>query len=96
MLKDCVTYDQENQYVRVTYPTIGDMSRLKNNCFQVVGMAARYEKRLIYTGKMDNYNGVLLDYIERKTLVPVTEDEIKKQHGDSIELPLEMFLPVCS
>ena len=56
MLKDCVTYDQENQCVRVTYPTIGDMSRLKNNRFQVVGMAAMYEKRLIKTGKMENYN----------------------------------------
>ena len=34
---------------RVTYPTIGDMSRLKNNRFQVVGMAATYEKRVIKT-----------------------------------------------
>ena len=42
MLMDCVTYDQENQCVHVTYPTIGDMSELKDNHFQVVGMAARH------------------------------------------------------
>ena len=51
MLKDCVTYDQESQCVRVTYPTIGDMTRLKNN-----QLAAMYEKRLIKIGKMENYN----------------------------------------
>ena len=58
------------------------MSRFKNNRFQVVGMAARYEKRLIKIGKMENYDGVLLEYIERKTLVPVTENEIKKHEED--------------
>jgi hypothetical protein len=42
MLKDCVTYDEENQCVPVTYPTIEDMSWLKNNRFQVMGIAARY------------------------------------------------------
>ena len=52
----CLTYDQMNQCVRVTYP-IGDMSRLKNNQFQVVSLAARYEKRLIKIGKMENCNG---------------------------------------
>ena len=58
------------------------MSRLKNNRFQVVGMAARYGKRLIKIGKMENYKRILLDYIERKTLVPDTEDEIKKHKED--------------
>ena len=51
MLKDFITYNQENQCVRVTYPTIGDMTRLKNN-----QLAAMYEKRLIKIGKMENYN----------------------------------------
>ena len=32
---------------------------------------------MIKTGKMENYNGVIQDYIVRKTCVPVTEDEIK-------------------
>ena len=41
-------------------------------------MASRYEKKLTKTGKMENYNGVIQDYIDRKTLVPVTDDEIKK------------------
>ena len=77
MMKNSLTYEKENQRVVVTYPFIGDANKLKENKYQVVGMATRYERKLAKTGMMENYNGVLQDYIDRHTLVPVSEEEIK-------------------
>ena len=81
MMRNSLTYEKENQHVVVTYPFIGDANKLRDNKYQVVGMAARYEKKLIKTGMMENYNGVLQEYIDRRTLVPVSEEEIK-MHKD--------------
>ena len=77
MMRNSLTYEKEIQRVVVTYPFIGDANKLRDNKYQVLGMAARYEKKLIKTGMMENYNGVLQEYIDRRTLVPVSEEEIK-------------------
>ena len=86
MMRDCLTYDQENQQVNVTYPFIGDASKLKDNRYQAVGMATRLEKRLARTGMLENYNGVIQEYIDRHALVPVSEGEIRihKEEGGII------------
>ena len=68
--------------MNVTYPFKGDHSRLKDNLNQVVGMATRYGRKLVRSGMIDNYNGVLQDYIDRKTLVPISGDEIRQHKED--------------
>jgi hypothetical protein len=68
--------------VNVTYPFKGDHSRLNDNLYQVVGMATRYGRKLVRSGMIDNYNGVLQDYIDRKTLVPISGDEIRQHKED--------------
>ena len=82
MLKNGLTYDPENQRVNVTYPFKGDPSRLKDNRYQVVGMATRYKRKLVRSRIFDNYNGVLQDYIHRQTLVPVSKEEISQHKED--------------
>ena len=41
-------------------------------------MQEGYLKQLIKKGMLDNNNGVMQDYIDRKELVPVSMDEIKE------------------
>ena len=39
MMKNSLAYEKENQRIVVTYPFIGDANKLKDNKYQVVGMA---------------------------------------------------------
>ena len=57
----------------------------RSNRYQAVGMAARLERRLTRTGMLENYNGVIQEYIDRRALVPVSEDEIKS-HKEEVGL----------
>ena len=40
-------------------------------------MARKYKRRLAKTGLMENYNSVIQEYIKRRNLVPVSEEDIR-------------------
>ena len=86
LMKENVTHDADNKCVRVTYPIIGDITKLRDNRYQVVRMAERYEKKLIKDDKLDNYNQVLQSYIDRSVLVPVSAKDIQewKEQGGHV------------
>ena len=76
LLKKNVHYDTETKCVTATYPIIGDMTKLKNNRYQAVGMAVGLEKRLAKTKLMENYSEVFQSYVDRNVLVEVKDQEI--------------------
>ena len=86
LMKKNVVHDADKRCVRVTYPIIGDVSKLRDNRYQVVRMAERYEKKLLKDGQLDNYNQVLQSYIDREVLVPVSDKDIQewKEQGGHI------------
>ena len=73
-----MVHDIANNCVRSTYPVIGDITKLKDNRLQVIGMEAGLEKRLIKSGELAEYNNQFQDYIDRGVLEQVSLDEIEK------------------
>ena len=86
LLRENMTHDAENKCVRVSYPIIGDISKLRDNRYQVVKMAAGLERKLIKSGHLAAYNEQFQDYIERGVLVPITKQQIQeyKEQGGYI------------
>ena len=82
LLRENIFHDVDNKCVRVSYPIIGDITKLKDNRYQVVKMASGLEKRLVKSDQLSSYNEQFEDYIKRGVLVPVTKQEIQDYKDD--------------
>ena len=49
-MRGAIEHDEVNEVVTVSYPIIGDIRVLKDNRYQVIGMAKSLEKRLSWPG----------------------------------------------
>ena len=77
LIRDNMVLDEENKCFVVSYTVVGDITKLKNNRYQVEKMATNVEKRLKKKDKLEAYNKEFTSYIERGVLVEVSDGEIK-------------------
>ena len=67
--------------VEVSYPAIKDISLLTDNRQQALIMAKSLEKRLIKTEMKSSYCDQLKDFINRKAVELISDEEIQNYEG---------------
>jgi hypothetical protein len=77
-----------DKQIHVSYPMIGDISKMKDNLWQVVKIAKSVERKLKKTKMVDNYNKEFNGLIQRGTLNEVSQDELEewKANGGQVYL----------
>ena len=86
MLEKSMIHDEENKRVIVSYPIIGDITKMKDNRYQVIGMGKSGERKRKRQGQDEAYNEVVREFAQRKVLVKIEPEEIaawklKQQEG---------------
>ena len=76
LLRKALHHDEEKQRVTVSYPLIGDITKMRDNRYQVVGMALGLEKKLRKLNKMEIYNEVIREFIKRGVWVRIWPEEL--------------------
>ena len=81
LIQKSVKINKELKRVEVTYPAIKDFSLLSDNRTQVIGRAKCLEKRLIKTGFKTSYDEQRKDFIARKAVEKISDEELKEYKG---------------
>ena len=81
LIQDSVHIDKDSQKVIVSYPAIKDFSILSDNREQALSRARSLEKRLLKSGFKESYDEQLKDFIDRKAVERITDEELQSYKG---------------
>ena len=81
LIEEGMVFDQEQEKVTFSYPYIKDPCVLQDNLKQVKAIETRVEARLEKQGRRAEYDEEVKAYLERKTFVELSQQELEDYKG---------------
>ena len=81
LIQNSVRINKVDKKVEVSYPAIKDFSLLTDNRQQALSRAKSLEKRLIKSGMKTSYDDQLKDFINRKAVELISNEEMQSYEG---------------